>query len=82
MLTRQEYYLAAGRHILGLDVIPVVEMQVTAGVTASLHSCIAMARPLGFAILTSDKGYWLVTSEHLSAMAHAIADCTAAYKAS
>jgi hypothetical protein len=82
MLMRREFYLAAGKCICGLDVIPIVEIWVAAGDIAVLNACFATVRPLGFAIISTDKGYWLANTQDLSDLAHAVAGFTAEARAS
>ena len=76
MLVQREYHIAAGKCVCGLDVVPIVEVWAAVGNAAMLHSCLAQARPLGFAILTSEKGYWLTRAQDLAELAHAVAGVT------
>lgn len=77
----REYLLAAGREVRGVYVVPVVEVWM-AGSGALLASWVASVRPLGFAVLTPDRGYWLVEPGEVAAMAHAVAQTTAEVRAS
>lgn len=56
MLLHREYVVVTGAKVRGWRLLPVLE--IWSGVTTCL--CVGLVRPVGFAVLTDEAGYWLV----------------------
>jgi hypothetical protein len=69
-------YVMAGRMRIGeMDVLPVVEIRVEVN-TYIIQSCMAQARPVGFALISPEGGYWLACPQDLTLLAHAVHSTT------
>jgi hypothetical protein len=67
-----EYMVAGLMRIGEVDVLPVVEIRVDVGAICAIHSCVAQARPIGFAILLHKRGYWMAYPQDLTLLADAV----------
>lgn len=70
---RRFCFIAAGRRVGAVHVAPLVEASVWIEDVATVYTCIAAARPLGYAILDGEKGYWLAEAVDFAALQAAIA---------
>jgi hypothetical protein len=72
VLHRREFYVASSKDLGDLSIAPVVEFWASVTLQSSTLRCVVQARPLGFAVLTEQRGYWLVGPASFEELARAV----------
>ena len=82
MNCRRVCFIAAGRRVGAVHVAPLMEASVWMEGVATVYTCMAEARPLGFAILCGEHGYWLAEAADYAAFQAAVVGVLGAARAS